>query len=95
MRLLSGVDEELGAHEYPATTEEVVEEYGHLELELPNGAERLRDVLDRLDSETFESAAELRTSMLNGLSADAIGRKGYSDRDPAAVGEDGHDQVSF
>jgi hypothetical protein len=95
MELMSGLDEKMGAHNFPATTEEVIEEYGDLQLELPNGDEQLEDVLGRLGSETFESLEDVRDATLCGLSSNAIGRKGYSDRDPSCIGEDGHDQVSF
>lgn len=95
MRLLSDLDETVGTHSYPATTEEVIEEYGDLELELPNGTETLEAVLNRLDSETFEQHEDLRLATLNGMSNNAIGRKGYSDRDPSCIGEDGHEQISF
>lgn len=95
MRLLSDLDERMGAHEYPTTTEEVIEEYGDLKLELPNGDERLGDVLDRLDSETFDTAEELRLAAYSAVSSNAIGREGYSDRDPTSIGEEGHEQVSF
>ena len=95
MRMLSGLDERIGAHSYPATTEEVIEEYGEIEIELPNGDEQLGDVLDRLGSETFESAKDVRMAAISAVSSNAIGRENYSDRDPIAIGEDGHDQVSF
>jgi hypothetical protein len=95
MRLLSGLDDRIGAHTYPSTTEEVIEEHGDVKLELPNGDERLGDVLDRLGSETFESADEVRVAAISAVSSNAIGRENYSDRDPIAIGEDGHEQVSF
>jgi hypothetical protein len=95
MRLLSALDETVGAHSYPATTEEVIDEYGDLELELPNGNETLGTVLSRLDSETFERYEELQMATMNAMSNNAIGRKGYSDRDPSCIGEDGHEQISF
>ncbi|WP_336001495.1 DUF5789 family protein [Halorientalis halophila] len=95
MRLLSGLDERIGAQAYPATSEEVIAEYGDLELELPNGDERLGDVLGRLEAETFESAEDLRLAALSAVSNNAIGRKGYSDRDPSCIGEEGHEQLSF
>lgn len=95
MRLLNGLDDRIGAHTYPATTEEVIEEHGDIELELPNGDERLGDVLGRLGTETFETAEDLRLAALSAVSSNAVGRKGYSDRDPSCLGEDGHDQVSF
>lgn len=94
MRMLNGFDE-LGAAEYPTTTEEVIDEHGDIELELPNGDEQLGEVLDRLGPETYDSAEELRTAAYSAVSSNAIGRKGYSDRDPTSIGEDGHDQVSF
>ncbi|WP_246984779.1 DUF5789 family protein [Halorientalis marina] len=95
MRLLSGLTDQVGAHSYPATTEEVIEEYGELELELPNGDEQLGDVLGRLGSETFESAEDVRVAAISAVSSNAVGRENYSDRDPIAIGEDGHEQVSF
>jgi hypothetical protein len=95
MRLLGGLDEKIGAHSYPSTTEEVIEAYGDVELKLPNGDEQLADVLGRLDDETYESEEELRMATMSAVSSNAIGRKGYSDRDPSCMGEDGHDQISF
>jgi len=95
MRLMSGLDERIGAHTYPATTDEVIEAYGDLELELPNGDERLADVLDRLGSETFESPEDVRVAAYSAVSSNAIGRENYSDRDPICLGEDGPEQVSF
>jgi len=92
---MSGLSDRMGAQSYPVTTEEVIEEYGDLELELPNGDEQLGDVLGRLGSETFESAEDVRIAAISALSSNAIGRENYSDRDPIAIGEDGHEQVSF
>lgn len=95
MRLLSGLDETIGAHSFPATTEEVIERHGHVELELPNGDETVGDVLSRLSDETFEGPEDLRLAAYSAVSANAIGRVGYSDRDPSCIGEDGHQQISF
>jgi hypothetical protein len=74
---------------YPATTAEIVEQYGDRELELRRGSERLGDVLGRLGSERFDSPAEVRLSIRSAVGAGAIGRRMYSDRDPPTVGEDG------
>jgi hypothetical protein len=95
MQVLRGLDEAIGGASYPVTTEEVIEAHGDVELELPNGDERLADVLGRLGSETFESQAELRLATYSAVSSNAIGRKGYSDRDPSCLGETGHDQLSL
>jgi hypothetical protein len=95
MRLLTDVTDRTDAHSYPATTEDLIEAYGEMELEYPNGGETLGDALSRLDSETFENAEEARMAMYSALGSDAIGRKGYSDRDPLSIGEAGPTQLSF
>lgn len=95
MRLLSGLNETIGAHSYPTTTEAVIETHGDVELELPNGDETVAEVLGRLDAETFEGPEDLRLAAYSAVSSSAIGRKGYSDRDPSCIGEDGHEQISF
>ncbi len=83
------------SHEFPTTTGELVERHGDLELSLPNGAVSLREVLAHMPDETLESAEEARLTTYSALGEDAIGRKGYSDRDPTSLGEDGHEPVSL
>ena len=83
------------SHEYPMTSEELIEASGDVTLELPNGTETLGDALSRSAPETFESADEALLTLSSGVSSKAIGRKGYSDRDPICMGEDGPEQVSF
>ncbi|MFB6183938.1 MAG: DUF2795 domain-containing protein [Haloarculaceae archaeon] len=95
MRLLTDVTERTDAHTYPATTEEIIEAYGEMEMEYPNGGETLGDALARLDSETFERAEDVRMALYSALGSDAIGRKGYSDRTPYSPGEDAPEQLSF
>ncbi len=82
-------------HAYPATTSELIENYGEQQLELANGTETVADVLEVLGQETFESAEEARYAVYTGLSSAAIGRVGYSDRDPTPPGCDGQPPVSF
>ena len=94
--LLNGTGEMIDAHEYPATTEEMIEAYGERTLELPNGTETVEEVLTRLDSETFESSEEARFAVYSAVSKKAIGRVGYSDRDPTPLGSPyAPEQVSF
>ena len=96
MRLLANADERIDAHSYPTTAAELREEYGDLELTLPNGEETFGEVLGRLDgATTIESPDDARTTAYSALSKQAVGRVGYSDRDSPAIGEDGPDQVSF
>lgn len=95
MRFMARADESFDAHTYPATTEELVEAYGEMELDLPSGTETLGEALERTGDETFETAEAAKLAARCGVSEKGIGRKFYSDRDPPAVGEDGPDDVSF
>jgi hypothetical protein len=82
--------------DYPLTTEQFIARHGDEELELANGTETLAEVLGRTDGETYESEEDARFAVYNALSSKAIGRKGYSDRDPTPPGSPhGPDQVSF
>lgn len=95
MRLLTNVDEKIDAHSYPATSEELIAEYGDLELELPNGEDTFGEALGRLGDTTFENAEDARLATYSAVSKGAIGRQNYSDRDAPAIGENAPDQVSF
>ena len=94
--LLNGTGEVIDDHQYPATTEEMIDAYGDRTLELPNGSETVAEVLARLESETFESPEDARFAVYSAVSDKAIGRVGYSDRDPTPVGSPyAPDAVSF
>ena len=95
MRLLSNVDAKINAHTYPATADELIAEYGDLELELPNGDETFGDALGRLGATTFESPEDARLAAYSAVSKNAIGRQNYSDRDAPSIGENGPEQLSF
>ncbi len=93
---LNRTDALVDAHEYPATTEELIEAYGDRRLELQNGSETVGEVLARLENETFESAEEAVAAIYSAVSDKAIGRVGYSDRDPTPPGSPyAPDVVSF
>ena len=81
-------------YRYPATTADLIERYGDDEITLPEGTQRIGEILSLTD-ETFQSAEEARYAIYAGLSSRAIGRKGYTDRDPTPPGTDGPDPVSF
>ena len=95
MQLLANVDDEIAAHSFPATAEELIAEYGDLELELPNGSETFGDALGRLGETTYEDADDARTAAYSAVTREAIGRANYSDRDAPSIGEDGPEQLSF
>jgi hypothetical protein len=92
---LNRTGELIDAHEFPATTEELIEAYGDQVIELPNGSARLGDVLARAGSETYTDSKDARSALHCGLGHEAIGRRYYSDRDAYTTGEDGPQQVSF
>lgn len=95
MKFLADVDEKIDAHSYPATTDELIDEYGDLELEFPNGDETLGDALGRVGKTTLEDAEDARLLAYSAVSEDAVGRPNYSDRDAPSINEDGPDQLSF
>ncbi|MFU8867650.1 hypothetical protein [Natronococcus sp.] len=78
---------ELETHQYPATSDELVERYGDAVLGLPNGEQTLRELFELVPDERLESAADARVAIFNTVGEGAIGRKGYSDRTPPALGE--------
>ena len=82
-------------HDYPATTNQLADSYGDYELDHPNGTETLGEVLGRVESETLNTANEAEETLYSAVSSEAIGRKGYSDRDPTTLGTMGPSQVSF
>jgi hypothetical protein len=95
MRLSTPLEEWFAAQSYPATTAELADAHGDVEVELPNGSETLREVLSRLPEETVDSAEEARQATYSALGEGAIGRKAYSDRDPTAMGEGGPEPLSL
>lgn len=95
MRSIETATEQFETHSFPTTSDALIEAFGDQVVELPNGTETLRDVLDRLGPTTYESVDDARLAAQSAVSSKAIGRKGYSDRDPIAIGEEGPDQVSI
>ena len=94
--LLNGTGDVIDDYDYPATTDELIDECGDHTLELPNGTEQVGDVLARLEPETFADPEDARFAIYCAVSNKAIGRVGYSDRDPTPVGSPySPDAVSF
>lgn len=92
----TGTDAAMDDEQYPMTTDEFLERYGDVELEIQNGSERIADALGRLDDEVYDSAEEARFAVYSAVSHRAVGRRFYSDRDPTPPGARiGPDQVSF
>lgn len=61
---LGDLDEVLESHEYPATTNELVEAHGDHELETQDGTESLEEVLFSTDDQMYDSADDVRRRVL-------------------------------
>lgn len=95
MRLVRDATETFASTSFPTTTQHLIDEHGDVRMKLPNGAVTLGEVLGTLPNERLETAEDARLTTLSALGEDAIGRKGYSDRDPTSMGERGHEPVSL
>ena len=95
MQTISDVAQRLDRHRYPATTAELVDVYGDVEVKFPDGSETVAEVFDRLAEETYERSEEAVTAFYSAVSSDAIGRKFYSDRDPGSPGAESHPDRSL
>ena len=78
--------------EFPTTRETVLETVGETELQAPTGQnETIAEVIERCDTEEFESADSLYGTLMTFVSDAFIGRKYYDDRsgssDPEDMGE--------
>lgn len=92
---LNGTGDLIDRLEYPVTSEELIDDHGHHNIELQAGDETLGEVLARSGGETFDSPTDLRTEVYNCVSHKAIGRRFYSDRDPTTIGESGPTPLSL
>lgn len=57
---LGDLDEALDTHDYPTTTDELIESYGDYELETRGGRKSLHEVLAPTDNQTYSSADDVR-----------------------------------
>lgn len=85
----------LDDHDYPATGRALIEEYGDRQIDHQRGSKRFGEVLEPLAEETFESKAAVQQAVLSVIGEEAVGREGYSDRDPPRLDEPGADDRSF
>lgn len=79
---------------YPATTTEIAAACGDREVELADGTAKIADVYERVGVTTCADPAEAERLFTMAVGDAAIGRKGYSDREPPVPGAD-RDPVSL
>lgn len=63
-RRLGDLDGALESHDYPATTNELIEDYGEYELETQSGEKSLEDVLSSTGEQIYDSADDVRRRVL-------------------------------
>lgn len=80
--------------EYPTSAAALAAACGDIELD-DAGGEALRTVIARTGADQFTSATEATFAVYGALPADAVGRVGYSDRDPDPMGVGATESVSF
>lgn len=86
--------EELESEEYPISKEELLDTYGDEELVLEDDTQTLREVLEPLGEDEFESADDVRQSVMTMVGDEAVGRKNYSDRgDETDVADEDEESV--
>ncbi|WP_224270154.1 DUF5789 family protein [Haloprofundus salinisoli] len=77
------LDDELKSHDYPTTTDELVDEYGDYEIEMSNETRTFGDIMEPYQEETgqdFSDAGEVKQAVLNMVGSEAVGRQRYSGR---------------
>ena len=57
---LGDFDDALENHDYPTTTEELIQAYGDREVETQGGSKSIDDVLAPIGNETYDSADDVR-----------------------------------
>ncbi|PSP54941.1 hypothetical protein BRC82_08045 [Halobacteriales archaeon QS_1_67_19] len=90
----SNVEDDLESEDYPVSADELLDRYGDREIGMSGGSESFREVLVTGGDETFESPDEVKQTVLNRVSQNAVGRKGYTDRG-AGSAEGEQDDESF
>lgn len=95
---LDGADEVFDASRYPMSTADLITEFGAYELQYPNGdngREPLREIFERMGPDVYDTPHEARLAVFTAVSADAVGRRYYSDRDPPILGSEQLPAESF
>jgi len=94
MGFARNLEESFTTHTFPTTSQELIEAHGDVEIELPDGTVTLADVLGRLPESEFDGKEDAWLLTHSAFGTAAVGRPGYSDRDPPCTGER-TEQVSF
>ncbi|SDR09213.1 DUF5789 family protein [Natronobacterium texcoconense] len=61
---LGTLDSILETHQYPTTTDDLIAEHGEFEVQSQDGETTLRELLEPIDDETYDSADEVQNRIL-------------------------------
>jgi len=86
------VEDDLESEDYPVSADELLDRYGDREIGMSGGTESFREVLVTGGDEEFESADEVKQTVLNRVGSEAVGREGYSDRGAGGTEEEASDE---
>lgn len=90
---IDNIHELFGDVSLPRDTEEIVAEFGDVEVDYPGGgSETLEEILTTSGDETYDTVDDLQLAVLNGVQRDAVGQPRYSDR---AYDQDPEESQSF
>lgn len=82
------LDDRLDATSYPTTLDELLAEHGDAELAMGDETTTLREVLEPLEADEYDSAEEVRQAVFNMADREAVGRQRYTDRGVSSSGEE-------
>ena len=95
---MGDLHDDLENYDYPATTAELVDDFGDREIELPNGSETFGEVMGGIEGEgqEYQDADDVQSMVKNMVGDEAVGREGYSDRGGSVkeVSGDESDEIS-
>lgn len=82
--------------QFPVTRQTVLDTVGDTELHAPGGDNKMiRTVIERCETDEFESADDLYDSMMTFVGDEFIGRKYYDDRGGIGSSHDSDGEVNF
>ena len=85
----------LDGHEFPSTGRELIEAHGDHRIGHQRGSVRFGEVMEPVAGETYDSPGAVHQAVLNVIGEEAVGREGYSDRDPLNRDEPEAEDRSF
>ena len=82
------LDDRLDAASYPISLDELLAEYGDAQLAMGDETTTLREVLEPLEDDEYDSVEEVRQAVFNMADREAVGRQRYTDRGESSGGTD-------